>query len=226
MSETPSGVAPATDANRDYEQFVPQSTRDNYAQMARDAAAINGTSPTSELRSMAGSFEGQHKADPTGGWDHLAAWARQADANEGQAPDPVAVARAKAVESARRDPKPALLAADPEVAAAAVEALEAQAAASNTASIDNGSGVVPNTGPLTVDVPSSAERADGGGEVTADAPPAAESTDSPTVSHDQAVVTDSSTGETHTGVLPTSLAVEGSGAAHGDDSGHDAASSD
>lgn len=165
MSET-TKVAPASDANRDFEQFVPPGTRDNYLQIVRDAAATNGSDPKAELAKLADSFRDQHKSDPTGGWDHLAAWADQADPSEGQQPDPVAVAKAKAIESARRDPGTAL-AGDPDVAAAAVESLAARAEDERP---DSSTGVVPNPGPLVVDVPSSAERAaestDAGAEST------------------------------------------------------------
>lgn len=131
--------------------FIPQGTRDNYLQIARDAAAATGGSPKDAMGKLADDFEKRHEADPVAGWDHLAEWAKDADPGESTGPSALALAQAKAVESARRDPSTALQG-DQAVVAEAVKALDARAATTGVGN-DPSTGVVANPGPVPVENP-------------------------------------------------------------------------
>ena len=87
-----------------HEAYLPQSTRDNYAALARETAERNGTAPKVEMQNLAKTFATNHKNDPTAGWEHLAAWAKDFDPTEGSGLDAANFALSRAVETARRDP--------------------------------------------------------------------------------------------------------------------------
>jgi hypothetical protein len=135
------------------EWFIPQSTQDNYAQIARDQAAIRGVEPRAVLQEMAGSFEELHARQPLDGYDHLAAWARSFDPAAGSGPSGLAVLQARVIESARRDPYQAVIgdqAAVSEGVTAQRAYDESVAAAGAAPSIDPASGMLPSAGPLPV----------------------------------------------------------------------------
>lgn len=98
----------ATPDTPDYEvaatYFIPESTRDNYLQMARDTAAESGGTSKAAMAKLAKDFASKHEVDPTGGWQYLAEWAKTADPDESVGPSSLALATARAVEGARRDP--------------------------------------------------------------------------------------------------------------------------
>lgn len=138
-----------------WELFVPDSTRENYLEMARDIAATEGCTGAEALEKLAKGFDTQHEADPAAGWGHLADWARSVgDPGDGAAGDLSAQETARAVESARRDPREALRGSD-EAVKAAEEELARRGVPQQLANAD---GVIPNTGPAEdVHVPSSAD---------------------------------------------------------------------
>lgn len=129
------------------EHFIPVSTRENYAQVARDAAKVNGGTAKDAMGELAAQFAKQHETDPLAGYDHLAAWAKDYDPAQDDPIDPAAAARSRVIESARRDPYQAYLG-SPAALAAADEAIAAR-----DAFADPGpqSGVVPNPGPVPTD---------------------------------------------------------------------------
>lgn len=131
--------------------FIPQGTQDNYLQIARDAAAATGGSAKDAMGKLAANFEQQHERDPIAGWDHLADWAKTVDPDEATGPSALALAQAKAIESARRDPHTALQG-DQAVVAEAVKALQAETATTGVGN-DPTSGVVANPGPIPVENP-------------------------------------------------------------------------
>jgi hypothetical protein len=149
---TSPGSALAADAVAP-EWFVPQSTQDNYAQIARDQAAIRGVEPRVVMQEMAGSWQELHQRQPLDGYDHLAAWARNFDPAAGTGPSGTAVLQARALESARRDPYQAVVGDQALVEQAVASQQQADAAAAGAAaapSVDPASGALPNPGPLPV----------------------------------------------------------------------------
>jgi hypothetical protein len=133
--------------------FIPRATQENYAQIARDQAAIRGVEPRAVMQELAGSFEEQHQRNPLDGYDHLAAWARDYDPGLGQGPTGLAVLQARVIESARRDPFQAAIGdqAAVEQAVAAQSAYdEAVGTAAAAPSVDPASGFLPASGPLTI----------------------------------------------------------------------------
>ena len=134
--------------------FIPESTRDNYLQIARDAAAATGKSAKECLVELAEDFERRHAGDPTGGYDHLAAWATTADPDAAAGPSALALATPRAVQPARRDPGYGLTG-QPQVVAVAVETIQAEpATAVGGIDTDASTGVVPNPGPVAVETAS------------------------------------------------------------------------
>jgi len=124
--------------------FIPEATRENYVQIARDAAKAAGITAKAAMGKLAADFKDRHDTDPVGGWDHLAEWAKTVDPDETGSPTGLALAQARAIESARRDPQQALIG-DQAVVAEAVKAVEAREAATGPAAVE---GLVPNTGPV------------------------------------------------------------------------------
>lgn len=166
--------------------FIPQATRDNYAQIARDQAAIRGVEPKQIMGELAGQFEELHGRQPLDGYDHLAAWARDFDPAAGGGPTGLQVLTARALESARRDPYQAVTGdqALVEQGVATQRAADESAAGAGAApSVDPASGSLPNAGPLSIpaDVtvgPEGSQVAQGDpspGVETAEEPPAAPS---------------------------------------------------
>src|SRR4051812_20713034 len=92
-----------------WRMFVAPATQDNYSQIARDQAAVRGIDPGDVLREMADQWDQLHERQPLDGYDHLAAWARQADPTAGGGPSGLTVLQARALESARRDPYQAVI---------------------------------------------------------------------------------------------------------------------
>lgn len=144
-----------------WEQFVSEGTRENYRQIARDLAKTEDTTPEAALGKLADGFAEQHKSDHLGGWDYLEAWARsEGDPGDGADPANAEALVARAVESAKRDPKLALDS-HPEAVAAAEEVLEERRTSSAGQEVDPESGSIPNPGPAVgVDVASTADRAE------------------------------------------------------------------
>jgi hypothetical protein len=135
------------------EWFVPQSTQDNYAQIARDRAAVTGVEPRQIMQELADQWEQLHERQPLDGYDHLAAWGRQFDPAAGQAPTGLAVLQARALESARRDPYQAVIGDQSLVEQAVTSqhaADEAAIGAAAAPSVDPASGLLPGGGPLPV----------------------------------------------------------------------------
>jgi hypothetical protein len=131
----------------------PPATQDNYSQIARDQAAVRGIDPGDVLREMADQWDQLHERQPLDGYDHLAAWARQADPTAGGGPSGLTVLQARALESARRDPYQAVIGDQGFVreGIAAQQVQDAQVAAATAApSVDPASGMLPGTGPLPV----------------------------------------------------------------------------
>ena len=134
------------------EHFIPAATRDNYAQIARDQAAVRGTEPREVMQELADQFEQLHERQPLDGYDHLAAWARTFDPAAGAGPSGLAVLQARMIESARRDPYQAAIGDQALVEQAVLSQQAADAAAAGAAaapSVDPAStGFYPNPGPL------------------------------------------------------------------------------
>jgi len=102
--------------------FVPDSTKDNYADAARMAAKANGTTVAEEWASIVAQFEANHERDGAAGWNHLAAWAKSVDPETvGGTPDPTQVRKARQLASAIQDPAEADELADDQEAKDAVE---------------------------------------------------------------------------------------------------------
>lgn len=132
--------------------FIPQATQDNYAQIARDQAGVRGVEPKEVMSELADQFEQLHERQPLDGYDHLAAWARDFDPSVGQGPTGLAILQARALESARRDPYQAVIGdqALVEQGVAAQRSLdEGTIGVTQTATLE-GTGMLPNAGPLTV----------------------------------------------------------------------------
>lgn len=186
------------------EWFIPPSTRDNYAQIARDQAAIRGVEPKAVMQELAGTWQEMHARQPLDGYDHLAAWGREFDPAAGTAPSGLAVLQARALESARRDPYQAVIGDQSLVAqgvAAQQQADAAVAGATSAPSVDPASGMLPGSGPLpTPDVPvgpdadSSSESSSS--ESSPPAPPESTSTPPTSGGETPAGSTDSSTAST------------------------------
>jgi hypothetical protein len=133
--------------------FVPQATRDNYAQIARDQAAIRGVEPRAVMGELADGFEAQHARNPLDGYDHLAAWARDFDPALTDRPSGLAVLQARVIESARRDPYQAVIGdqAAVEQGVTAQRAYdEAIGVAAAAPSVDPASGFLPASAGLTI----------------------------------------------------------------------------
>jgi hypothetical protein len=165
MSE-PTAVPPAEQATQqasttalpqqdpiDPSVFVPQATRDNYAQLARDLAASRGVEPTQIMGELADQWEQLHTRQPLDGYDHLAAWARTFDPAVAGGPTGLQVLVARTLESARRDPQQAVVGDQALVEqGVAVQTFrdEQLTAAGDAVSVDPASGLLPNPGPLPV----------------------------------------------------------------------------
>jgi hypothetical protein len=132
--------------------FIPQATRDNYAQIARDQARVRGTEPKQVMQELAGQFEQLHQRQPLDGYDHLAAWAADFDPAESDSPSGLAVLQARALESARRDPYQAVIGdqALVEQGVAAQRALDEGTIGVTQAPSVGDAGLLPNPGPLPV----------------------------------------------------------------------------
>lgn len=141
----PDAVAP------DY--FIPQATRDNYAQIARDQAAVQGREPREVMQEFADQWEQLHGRQPLDGYDHLAAWAREFDPAASAGPTGLAVLQARVIESARRDPYQAVIG-DQAAVQVGIDAQRVQDEVIGTAtaapSVDPASGFLPNAGILPV----------------------------------------------------------------------------
>jgi len=85
--------------------FVPDATKDNYADAAKMAAKANGTTVAEEWAAIVAQFEANHQADGAAGWNHLAAWAKTADPETyGTAQDATELRKARELASAIQDP--------------------------------------------------------------------------------------------------------------------------
>jgi len=132
--------------------FIPTATQDNYAQIARDQAHARGVEPRQVMQELADQFESLHERQPLDGYDHLSAWARDFDPSVGGPPSGLAVLQARALESARRDPYQAVIGdqALVEQGVAAQRALDEGTIGVTQAPTVEGSGMLPNSGPLPV----------------------------------------------------------------------------
>jgi hypothetical protein len=134
--------------------FIPAATQENYAQIARDQAGVQG---------RADQFAALHERQPLDGYDHLAAWAREFDPSAAQGPSGLAVLQARALESARRDPYQAVIGdqALVEQGVAAQKALDDGTIGVTQSPTLEGSGLLPNPGPLSVpaDTPTTSDPA-------------------------------------------------------------------
>jgi hypothetical protein len=132
--------------------FIPAATQDNYAQIARDQAAVRGVEPRQVMQELADQFEALHERQPLDGYDHLAAWARDFDPSVGGTPSGLAVLQARALESARRDPYQAVIGdqALVEQAVTAQRAADAGVLGVTQAPTVEGSGMLPSAGPLAI----------------------------------------------------------------------------
>lgn len=144
MATTSNPTGTSTVEKVDPTYFIPQATQDNYLQMARDAAKAADITPKAAMGKLAADFKNRHETDPTAGWDHLAAWAKTVDPADTEGPSGLALAQARAVESARRDPQQSLIG-DQAVVAEAVKAVEAADAAAAPGAVE---GFTANTGPV------------------------------------------------------------------------------
>lgn len=137
------------------EHFIPQATRDNYDQIARDRAAAAGTKPKTEMGKLAKEWTEQHKADPQAGYNHLAEWAKDRDPGDGVGDHGLAAAKSRAIESVRRDPLAQVggFADDPDVQKALKERYEVD----DASDVDPDSGTIPNPGPAPITVTSSSD---------------------------------------------------------------------
>lgn len=89
--------------------FVPEATRENYAQIARDQATARGVEPTQIMGELADEWEKLHQRQPLDGYDHLAAWGRSFDPGAPTGPTGLQIIVARTLESARRDPQQAIV---------------------------------------------------------------------------------------------------------------------
>lgn len=157
--------------------FIPQATQDNYAQIAREQAALRDVEPKQVMQELADQWEQLHERQPLDGYDHLAAWGRDFDPAAGGAPSGLAILQARALESARRDPYQAVIGdqALVEQAVASQRALdEGTLGITSAQSQQQDAGLVPNPGPLPVpeDVaPSTATRQQESDSGSSDTPP-------------------------------------------------------
>jgi hypothetical protein len=127
--------------------FVPDSTKDNYADAARMAAKANGTTVAEEWASIVAQFEANHERDGAAGWNHLAAWAKSVDPETvGGTPDPTQVRKARQLASAIQDPAEADEIANDSEAKDAVE----HAHRTNAARQETGPGSPAGTDPAPV----------------------------------------------------------------------------
>jgi hypothetical protein len=220
--------------------FIPRATQENYAQIARDQAAIRGVEPRAVMQELAGSFEEQHQRNPLDGYDHLAAWARDFDPGLGQGPTGLAVLQARVIESARRDPYQAVIG-DQAAVEQGVAAQAAYDAAIGTAaaapSVDPASGFLPASGPLTIPPevtvgPEGAEVMQGEPspgvetpEGAADAPSPSSGTSSPSPADTGSGTSSTTGGDTTTTTTTETTSGGGKGGKGGSGSGSDAGSS-
>jgi len=153
VAEAPSSTSALVGEAIAPEWFVPPATQSNYFQIARDQAAIQGREPREVMQELADQFEQLHQRQPLDGYDHLAAWAREADPSAGQGPSGLAILQARVIESARRDPYQAVIGdqAAVEQGVTAQRAYDASIAGAAAApSVDPASGFLPNPGPLSI----------------------------------------------------------------------------
>jgi hypothetical protein len=143
--------------------FIPQATQDNYSQIARDQAGVRGVDPKDVMQELADQFEGLHERQPLDGYDHLAAWARDHDPSTSDSPTGLAILQARALESARRDPYQAVIGdqALVEQGVASQRSLDEGTIGVTSAPTLEGSGMLPNAGPLSVpaDTPTTSDPA-------------------------------------------------------------------
>jgi hypothetical protein len=156
-------VAPAQDAAAaasttdlpgdaiDPSYFVPQATRDNYAQIIRDQALLRGMEFAAVAVEYAEQWRRLHELQPLDGYDHLAAWVETFDPGQDAGPTGLQQLQARALESARRDPYQAVIGDQANVAQAVAVQQQADAVAAGAAgspSVDPATGVLPNAGPV------------------------------------------------------------------------------
>ncbi|GAA4358437.1 hypothetical protein [Angustibacter luteus] len=134
------------------EHFVPEATRENYDQIARDRASVTGNTPKQELAELRKQWLEQHKKDPQAGYNHLAEWAKGRDPGDGTT-DAASEAKSRAIESVRRDPLASVggFAGDPDVQKALKERYDAE----GTEQVSPSTGSIPNPGPAPIDAGSS-----------------------------------------------------------------------
>jgi hypothetical protein len=101
MAEIDKGVRAA--------MLVPDSTKTNYAQDIRHAAGIRGISVDEAKALRVKQWRAAHEGDPLAGWNVLADWL-ESDSSDltgylADLPDPLEVAKVRALESAKRDPR-------------------------------------------------------------------------------------------------------------------------
>ncbi|SNY29018.1 hypothetical protein [Paractinoplanes atraurantiacus] len=84
--------------------LVPESTRTNYITEIRRAAVARGISVDAARTEKVKAWRTQHENEPLGGYDVLADWLEGADLGALDAVDPAELAKARALESAKRDP--------------------------------------------------------------------------------------------------------------------------
>jgi hypothetical protein len=133
--------------------FIPKATQDNYAQIARDQAALRGSEPKAVMQEFAEQWLQMHERQPLDGYDHLAAWAKDFDPAADEGPSGLAILQARVIESARRDPYQAVIG-DQAAVEQGVTAQRAQDAAIGNAtsapSVDPASGYLPAAGVLPI----------------------------------------------------------------------------
>ena len=129
--------------------FVPEATRENYAQIARDQATARGVEPSQIMGELADEWERLHERQPLDGYDHLAAWGRTFDPGAATGPTGLQIIVARTLESARRDPQQAIVGdqALVEQGVATQTFRDEQGAKQVTTSTDV---LLPNAGPLPV----------------------------------------------------------------------------
>jgi hypothetical protein len=128
--------------------LVPESAAKNYDQMARDIAASKGTTPKAAMAELVKQWKVMADRGEDG-YDSLAAWGEGRDPGDGAEPNTEAYELARAIESAKREPKLAYQS-HPEAVKAATEELERRGERGTAAEVDPESGVIPNSGPVEV----------------------------------------------------------------------------
>jgi hypothetical protein len=124
--------------------LVPDSTKTNYAEDIRRAAAVRDISVDEAKSLRVKEWRAQHEVDPVAGWNVLADWL-ESDSTDlkgylGDLTDPYEALKVRALESAKRDPGNPLAAAidksDPEVRAEIEASQTALAEQSNPAPVE------------------------------------------------------------------------------------------